>query len=362
MNPTIDTSFESAVSDGVAGRHAGRPRRRLWLPAPALPKSRRVLLTPRAKLVKAVGAVMLISAALIGPRGLTFAGPMLAFNTGLTVSILVLAIGVMAWIGEVSMAVVSQMGFGLLAMSWLQHHDPLHLPLVVQILLVALWSIPISLLLGVFALRLRGVNFVIASLAFAQLAQKSIFTPKLGAESDQGGVARPGSLGTDMRMYYFMAASIVVMMAICYLVQRSRIGLALTAMRDSETAFWVLGHSPAAYKLGIVCLSGAIATVGGAYYGLLQGQVPAIYLSPTLALVYFGFAVAGGMGSVGGAIGAGLFFGALPKYLETYSGGTLVKYDFLFFGLVALVIIVKVPGGLAGLAARGWRRLEGRTS
>jgi len=365
MNASTDIRPEREHLDSSSGRHSAGSRllRRQWAPLTARARSTQQPLTQRAILVRAIGTVVLIGCASVGPHALTWAGPAYALDFGLTVSFLVLAIGVMAWIGEISLAVVSQMGFGLLAMQWVQDHDPLHLPLGGQILLVALSSIPISLLLGLFALRLRGVNFVIASLAFAQLAQKSIFTPKLGASADlKSGVDRPELVRTDLALYYFMLASLIAIVAICYLVQRSRIGVALTAMRDSETAFWALGHSPAVYKLLVVCFSGMIATVGGAYYGLLQGIVSAIYLAPTLAIVYFGFAVAGGLGSIGGAVGAGLFFGALPQYLTTFSGGNFVKYDFLFFGLVALIIIVKVPGGLGGLAARAWRRVEGRAA
>jgi ABC-type branched-subunit amino acid transport system permease subunit len=70
--------------------------------------------------------------------------------------------------------------------------------------------------------------------------------------------------------------------------------------------------------------------------------------------------VAGGMGSIGGAVGGGLFFGALPKYLEVLWPSIYNKFDFLFYGLVALLIILWVPGGLAGIGRRFWRRVEGR--
>jgi ABC-type branched-subunit amino acid transport system permease subunit len=131
-------------------------------------------------------------------------------------------------------------------------------------------------------------------------------------------------------------------------------------MRDSETAFWTLGHSTAAYKLFAVCLSGAIATLAGSYFALLQLQVPAIYYQPGLAIVFFGFALAGGFGSIGGAIAAGMLFGALPKYLEAYTNGGFTRFDFFFYGALSLVIFMKVKGGLGGLGQRLWARVEGR--
>jgi branched-chain amino acid transport system permease protein len=272
---------------------------------------------------------------------------------------LVLAVSVLAWIGEISLAVVAQMGLGMVALSWLQDHT--HLSLAVSLLLVILSSIPTSLILGLFCLRLRGVNFVIASLAFAGMTQKAFFQKVLGAGTSlEGTVTRPDLVRTDFALYYLIVFSLLVVVVGLYLLQRSRVGTALASLRDSETAFWTLGYSPAAYKLFVVCLSGAIATLAGAYYGLLQGTIPSFYFSPGLAIVYFGFAVAGGMGSIGGAVAGGLFFGAMPKYLEVLWPSIYNKFDFLFYGLVALVIILWVPGGLAGVGRRVWKRMEGR--
>lgn len=322
------------------------------------PISRWRSLPGRTQAVRVLGAATLVLFVLGGPKLFNTWGPAAAYDFGLTVAMLVLAVSVLGWIGEISLAVVAQMGLGMIALSWLQTHT--HIPLLPALALVTLSSIPISLLLGLFCLRLRGVNFVIASLAMAGMAQKAFFQKALGAATSlHGRVARPHFVASDGALYYLIAAALIGVMVLLYLLQHSRVGTALASMRDSETAFWTLGYSPAAYKLFVVCLSGAIATLAGAFYGLLQGTVPSFYFNPGLAIVYFGFAMAGGMGSIGGAVGAGLFFGALPKYLEViwqaYS-----KWDFVFYGLVALVIIVEVPDGLSGIGRRLWRRVEGQ--
>jgi branched-chain amino acid transport system permease protein len=125
-------------------------------------------------------------------------------------------------------------------------------------------------------------------------------------------------------------------------------------------AFAVLGHSPARYKLFTICLAGMIATVAGLFYGVLQQLVPANYFNPILAIAYFAYAVVGGLGSIGGAIAAGLVFGAVPKYFDTLSQGRFVGYDQFFAGFVALGAVLVVPGGLAEIGRRVWRRVEGR--
>ena len=99
--------------------------------------------------------------------------------------------------------------------------------------------------------------------------------------------------------------------------------------------------------------------MGGAYFGMLQGLVPSNYFQPALAILYFGFAVAGGLGSVSGAVVAGTAFGAIPKYFDSLSEGKLVGYDLFFIGIVSLALVLWAPGGLADIGRRVWRRLEG---
>jgi len=314
-------------------------------------------LTQRAKIARVVGAVVLLALALLGPHPLKSYGPTFAMDLGLTYALVVIAVSVLGWIGEISLAVVAQMGFGLIVVNYLQRH---HWPFPLILLAVVVSSIPFSVILGLFALRLRGINFVIASLAFGYLVQRSALAEYMGAgASEKGSVSRPSYLRTDDNLYYWILISLVVVAAGCYMIRRSKVGKAITAMRDSETAFWTLGHSTAAYKLFAVCLSGAIATLAGAYFALLQLQVPAIYYQPGLAIVFFGFALAGGMGSIGGAVAAGIFFGAVPKYLEAYTNGGFTKYDFFFYGFFSLLIFMKITGCLGGLGQRLWARIEG---
>jgi branched-chain amino acid transport system permease protein len=314
-------------------------------------------ITPRAAIARIVGAGLLVVGVFTMPDMLSWAGPTYALCLGLIVALAVLSVSVLGWIGEFSLATLAQMGMGVVVLNFCQEHD---VPFPVIVPLAILASIPVSLVLGVFALTLRGVYFAIATLAFAFFAQKSFFQSYLGA---QGGfekpLERPSYLAEDMDVYYMLVGTVVVVAGICYGILRSPIGPRLAALRDSEMAFAVLGHSPAKYKLFTISLAGAIATLTGVYYGILQQVVPANYFNPALAIAYFAYAVVGGLGSIGGAIGAGLVFGSLPRYLETASGGKFVGYDLFFAAAVSLVIILFVPGGIAALGRRIWTLVEG---
>jgi branched-chain amino acid transport system permease protein len=336
------------VTDGPVVEHV--PTAMLPLPGP---------LGFRAAAVRIVGVLTFAALVLTLPRALDWAGPAYAIDFGLIVGLAVLSASVVAWVGEISLATLAQMGLGVVMLNALQDHN---IPFVLVLVIVALSSIPVSLLIGFFALRLRGVNFAIATLAFAYLAQKTFFQSYLGAEGGfEKPLTRPDFVSSDTRLYYLIAGFTLLVAGVCYLIRKSWIGTRIDALRDSEMAFAVLGHSPGRYKLFTICLAGMIATVAGTFYGILQQVVPANYFNPILAIAYFAYAVVGGLGSIGGAIAAGLIFGAVPKYFDAASQGRFVGYDQFFAGLIALLVILTIPGGLSEIGQRIRRRAEGRT-
>jgi branched-chain amino acid transport system permease protein len=326
------------------------------------PGRRRRRVTPRAALARTLGLAVLVPVLLLLPDLTDWAGPAYAVDYGLIIAMVVLSASVLGWIGEFSLAIVAMMGFGLVGVNLLQDAG---VPFLFIMPAVAIGSVPISLILGSFALRLRGVYFAIATLAFAYLAQKTIFETYLGVQGGFGGtesksIGRPEFfVANDFRFYYLLLGSLLVLAAICWVINRSWIGTSLTALRESEAALSCLGHAPGAYRLFAICLSGGIASIAGAYFGMLQGLVPANYFTPGLAILYFAYAVVGGLGSVGGAVAAGVVFGSTPKFVDALAEGELVGYEPFFIGIMVMAVVLFEPGGLAAMGRRLWARIEG---
>jgi branched-chain amino acid transport system permease protein len=314
--------------------------------------------------VRTVGTVVGGGVLLFLPNLTDWAGPDYALDYGVIIAMVVLSASVLGWIGEFSLTTVAMMGFGLVGINLLQDAE---VPFVFIIPTVAIGSIPISLILGTFALRLRGVYFAIATLAFAYLAQKTVFEEILGVQGGFGGtqsspISRPEFARNDFRFYYLLLGSLLLLAGLCWAINRSRIGTSLTALRESEMALSCLGHAPGAYKLFAICLSGGIAAIAGAYFGMLQSLVPANYFTPGLAILYFAYAVVGGLGSVGGAMAAGIIFGSIPKFVDSFFGvgeGEFVGYDPFFIGIAVVLVVLFEPGGLAAIGHRLWARVEG---
>src|SRR5205085_9715982 len=102
-----------------------------------------------------------------------------------------------------------------------------------------------------------------AALAFGYMAQRTFFPTSPGVQGGFGGpeskaIRRPAGFTGSEGFYYLLMGSLLLMALVCWAVNRSWTGTSLTALRESEAAFSVLGHSPGAYKIFTICLSGAI--------------------------------------------------------------------------------------------------------
>jgi branched-chain amino acid transport system permease protein len=138
-------------------------------------------------------------------------------------------------------------------------------------------------------------------------------------------------------------------------LRRSRVGRALAAARDSDTATRGLGIDPAHYRLVALSFSAVIAALGGIL--LAYGEHP---LDPTrfavfLSVQYFLYTVVGGARSMAGAAVVVFAFEIVPALGEGTppSGPASV----LVLGALAAVTVAFFPGGLAGLAQRVTSRL-----
>ena len=135
-----------------------------------------------------------------------------------------------------------------------------------------------------------------------------------------------------------------------YAYLRSRLGLALMALRDSEAASETLGVDVFRTKL-TVYLVGAFGTgVTGAllYLNLLRISPDAAFSINWTAYVIF-IVVIGGLGSVEGPILGTLIFFLLRELLSDYGAWYLI-----LLGSVAVLVMLVCPQGLWGLVAERW--------
>jgi branched-chain amino acid transport system permease protein len=130
-----------------------------------------------------------------------------------------------------------------------------------------------------------------------------------------------------------------------YALMRSRLGLGLTAIRDSETAAASLGVDTQRVKLlvYVICAFGTGVIGSLIYLNVLRITPDASFSVQWTAFMIF-IVVIGGIGTVEGPILGTLIFFAIREYLSNFGGWSLI-----LLGLVAVSLMLVAPQGLWGL-------------
>jgi sulfate-transporting ATPase len=267
------------------------------------------------------------------------------------------------WTGAVSLGQASFVGLGAFVAAFLTREG---VPFAAWIPLAVVASIPASLLTGLAALRLPGLYFAVATLAFNLAAQFLIFIPVENEGIEV--IARPRIFTVDFgneRLFFLLVCVVVVPCFGAVLrVGRGKTGRALLSVRNSATAAAALGINPVYYRIVAFVLSGAMAASAGVLLGTLIESANSNQYTPFTSIGYLANAIIGGLGSVLGAVLAGaaqrLPLEAVRPLIES-NPLQLAQFTPLFQSALLLVFIVARPDGLVGLGRAltvrlGWRR------
>ncbi len=216
-------------------------------------------------------------------------------------------------------------------------------------LLAAALSVPIATLI----FRLKGAYFAIGTWVVAEVFRLSFAQIQAlgGGSGSSLPVAVVKELGAkkaarEANAYWLALGAAVVVLASVYLFLRSRRGLALTAIRDSETAASGLGIDIWRTKLEVYVVTSAFTAIIGGLIFLQKLRISpdaAFSVNDWTAFVIF-IVVIGGIGTLEGPIIGTLLFFALREVLADF--GTIYL---MVLGLVAIVVMLKAPKGVWGL-------------
>jgi len=245
-------------------------------------------------------------------------------------------------------------GYGLFALSMYAGVPPLLcVPFVGLIAAVA--AIPLAGLL----FRLRGAYFAISSWVVAEVFRLSAsLAAPLGGGSGLSLPARIAqSLGRSAHdrfatVYITALSLLVAVLAVIFLVLRSRMGLALTAIRDNELAARSNGIDVDGTKLIVYVLTAAGVAMTGALTFLQRLRISpdsAFSVTDWTALVVF-MVVIGGVGSFEGPI-----LGALVYFVLRESLASFGPFYLMALGGAAILVMLVEPRGLWGYLRARWQ-------
>lgn len=224
----------------------------------------------------------------------------------------------------------------------------------------------VGLLVGLPALRIRGLYLAMVTLAFGVAFPEVIdrFTSLTGgADGLNIGLrmlAPPAWSGftlgeTSEWLYWLCVTLLILVMIIVHNVTRGRYGLALLAARDNEIAAAASGINLAAIKTGSFGLSGALTGIGGSLFAMYLGSLLAdssfTLLSAITLLIGL---VIGGEATRFGPIIGGLVVVYLPYYTSNIGQG---EGSAVLFGAALIIIVFVAPEGITGAFFRLFGRL-----
>ncbi|MCZ7537035.1 MAG: ABC transporter permease [Acidimicrobiia bacterium] len=217
--------------------------------------------------------------------------------------------------GRVSLCQLSFAGIGAVTMAHLGNENSLR-GLVAAVVITA----AVGALVALPALRLSGIYLALATAAFAVALDRWVFQlrsfevfglfPVKFFEAGSVSVNRVevGGISTASPRAQAMLLSIVFALLALFVtwIRRNAFGRRLLALKESEAACATFGMNLTLAKLTVFALAAGIAGLGGALYGGLLQSVNPGHFSFVTGLPVFMLAVVGGIGSVGGALNAGI--------------------------------------------------------
>lgn len=226
---------------------------------------------------------------------------------------------------------------------------------IAAIPLAGLLSVVLALPTAFIVFRLKGAYFAIGTWVVAEVYLLSFAqVSSLGGGSGMSlpisvvkGIASNRS-GREMTLYFIAVALAIAVTGFVYGLLRSRWGLALTAIRDSEPASESLGVRNVAIKYWIYLIAAFGTGMTGALIFLSKLRIApeaAFSVQDWTANIIF-IVVIGGIGSIEGPIVGTIVFFMLREALSDFG-----SWYMIFLGLVAVVVMLKAPQGIWGFIA-----------
>jgi branched-chain amino acid transport system permease protein len=198
-------------------------------------------------------------------------------------------------------------------------------------------------------IRMRGDYLAIVTLGFGEIARILLnsewLAPYFGGAQGITNIPDlqigPITFSTPQDYFYPVFLFILVAAYITLAVQNSRWGRAWMAMREDESVAEAMGVNIVSAKLSAFVVGAILASIGGALFAAQIGSVFPHSFNIVVSITVLVIIIVGGMGSVPGVTLGALVLIVMPNLLREFS-----EYQFLFYGVLLIVMMLKRPEGL----------------
>ena len=198
---------------------------------------------------------------------------------------------------------------------------------------------------------LRSANFetqiFIATIGIGTVLESAVlqlFGPQPKAQPlSIPGALTIGKVSIPLQNLLILGVAVAMMVAVGWLVGRTRAGRAIRATAQNRDAAQLMGIRIGRVYAQVLMLSGAMAALSGIMISSLSGLLPNMGANPMLKA--FVICVVAGLGQVQGAVAAALVLGLLEAAIQYVIG---VQYSFAILLLIVIVVLIWRPYGIFG--------------
>lgn len=272
--------------------------------------------------------------------------------------------------GQVSLGNAGLIGTGAFTAVVLSQHS---VPFPLVLLIAIVFSGLIGVLVGLPALRVRGMYLILSTLALHYIFNY-VAADYQSHTSGAGGFTLPyanlfgWNLGTNASDWYLLlAACVIIIWMLLRNLMLAKSGRAWLTIRSSESVAAGLGLPVGRYKLTAFAVSSAILGFQGALDAYFIGSVTADQWTLALATSYVAMITLGGLGSLTGSVVGAALVTLLPtwigNFLSTAHGLPSIvtsntgPVTSLVYGLLVVVMLLVAPTGIVGVMRRAQTRL-----
>lgn len=320
---------------------------------------------PDRPLLPALLGALILLGAILGTAG----SLRLAIITSMIFAVIALSqVVITGYAGQVSLAQLTLAGTGAYALS--RFATDLGIGFPWSLLLAALAATVIGVIIGLPALRVRGLPLMVATLALAVFCEKFWFeNPSLNGGLQGAPVPAPSIFGLDLGVGagagYPRTAFAVLCLVVLLLVavgvawlRRSPLGAAMLAVRANERSAAAAGINVGLTKLVAFAIASFIAGLGGALLAYQQTLATASSYVVFAGIGLFAVCYIAGVTSITGGLLAGLLASGGVLFYTMDNHLDVGDYYLLASGILLVLTVVTNPDGLAGLLHR--IRIPGR--
>ena len=292
----------------------------------------------------------------------------LGIITSMIMTVVMLSLVVLTGlVGQISLAQAAIAGAAGFALSKLG--DSLGIPFPLSLLLAVLMATGFGLIVGISALRIRGVQLAVVTLSGAVALEEFVFRNPSLTGLFGNPISDPTLFGWNLgvregrnlaRLEFGLLVLVVV--TVCAVavgnLARSATGRRFLAVRSNERAGASIGISVAGTKLLAFGIASFLAGMGGSLLGYSRGQLSAESFAVLVGLSFLALAYLSGITSVTGAIIAGLFAPLGIVYVAADRIAPLGKWYQFLAGASLVITAIFFSEGVAGAYRQNLRRLR----